>query len=99
MDRLNWAKKSPGIWSAVVGKADDYSPFSAIDVKPSDSLKNMSEKPFPFNIDSIITEKVGNKTVACFSIVLLFYKKLNKSNSSYWVIFNKKHLSCACLKY
>ena len=69
MDKLNWTKKSQGIWSAVVGKADDYNPFSAIDVKPvMDSLEAMEEKQFPFNIDSIITEQVGNKTIACFPL-------------------------------
>jgi len=33
-----------------------------------DSLEAMDEKQFPFNIDSIITEQVGNKTIACFPL-------------------------------
>jgi alpha-glucosidase (family GH31 glycosyl hydrolase) len=69
MNTLTWNKKASGIWSAIVGKDESLKPLSVVGANPvKDALDGMDDKPFPFDLDSVISEKVGGRTIACFPL-------------------------------
>jgi alpha-D-xyloside xylohydrolase len=69
MDSIIWNKKSTGVWSAIIGKDEDLTPLSVVNVEPNTkALDDMGDISFPFDTDSIIYEKIGGRTIVCFPL-------------------------------